>query len=184
MKFFILLSLFFSLTANAITYEGFHQLSEEEKIDYLYGMNPEIVYSVTLKKVTELYLSHEDFLKVEEKLKQVVHSLENYEPGFDTDVYDDDYYATVGNVEANADLYFSEDHKFLGGRILYWQKGCSHFGDDNEPTGEVPVSHYPSYEEAHANNCFDNDVSWSGASIFDENFKELMSDDYMEWTGH
>lgn len=178
MKLLTCLGLFISLSVYSVTYEDFSKFSNEEKIEYFDYNDSQIVYSQSLKKISRQNVTPEIFSFIENDFLAALESLKTYESEFDTEVHNY-HYAIVGMMDEEVEFFFSEDNKFLGGRINYFQRGCSHEDEVEEMT-----YYYESYEEAHLDNCFDNDVSWSGDTTFDENLIELTNSDYMEWTGH
>ncbi len=97
------------------------------------------------------------------------------------EVYDD-IYGQIGSPTFELDFYFSKDKKILGSQLRITQRGCSHLDAEGELTEQT--THYETEKEANKNGCFDNDVSWTGWSIRDENAKEIYTNGYMEWTGH
>jgi hypothetical protein len=176
MKTSLILALaFFTSQATAITLNEWQQLSPLEKIEYMDG-NPSVEIHLNDTKVERNH-ARIDQANIEATMVQ----LRAFEPGFNIEV-EDDYYATIGAHKITADLYYSDDHQFLGANIYYKQYGCSHFDQNGEFIDQA--GHYANTTEAEANGCTDNDVSWVGSSIIDEQMQELSNSDYMEWSGY
>ena len=95
---------------------------------------------------------------------------------------DDSYYGIIGEITKAARVYFSKEGRFIGATVNYFISGCNHF----DKSGEVIEKHarYKDHEEALANQCVDNDVSWSAESYVDENFQEIEHSGQMEWSGY
>lgn len=173
------LLLLFSTQAYSVTFKEWQNLSKEQKAEYLYNSygSAQIEIDLDQKKIIKNTFAPADQRKLAKTVYDLTRNFLKYEPGFDTDV-EDDMYATVGKLRTRIELFFSKDQRFIGARVDYFQAGCSPENDDFE------TYHYETIKEAEADNCFDNDVSWSGDSFTDENLNEISSSDYMEWTGH
>ncbi|MFY7993245.1 MAG: hypothetical protein ACOVP4_08140 [Bacteriovoracaceae bacterium] len=181
MKFIFLSLITFSLSSEAITYSEWKKLTQEDQTTYLSDESGDVEIDLDSKKVTRTTLSSQRMAKLKTKINSLIKKLSGYQTEFDTEVHDD-YYTKVGGVQTSVSLYFSIDNKFLGANISYFQQGCSQKDENGEYTEEG--GYYTDLQEAEKNDCVDNDVSWSGNSVADENLKELAHSDYMEWTGH
>jgi hypothetical protein len=172
---FLLTFGFLSNNALGITLEAWKNMKPEEKIEYMNS-----TYSAEVQINQKQIMSNPG--KIESKtLNRYMELLANYEAGFDIDV-EDDYYATVGAHKITATLLFSDEQEFLATTIYYIQTGCSHFDQNGEYIDQG--GHYATLSEAESNGCTDNDVSWAGFSMLDENLQELTNSDYMQWSGH
>ncbi len=165
----------------AVTLEGWKSYSAEQKINYMSDNLSDIDILLQSGTITHSRLNSARLEIAKTKIGDIYKNLTYFETNLNTEVYDD-MYATVGNLQVSADLYFSEDNHFLGSQIQYFQSGCSHIDDSDEYI--EGAGNYKDFEEAEKNNCHDNDVSWSGYSTTDQLFKELQHSDYMEWSGH
>lgn len=181
MKFILLSLLTFSLSAEAITYTDWKKLTLDDQIDYLSDHSGDIEIDLDSKKITRTTLPTQRMTKLKSKINSLIKKLSGYQTELYTEV-EDDYHAQVGNLQVSASLYFSDDNKFLGVNVFYFQQGCSHQDENGDYTEEG--GYYTDLQEAEKNNCFDNDVSWSGNSVANESLKELSHSDYMEWSGH
>jgi hypothetical protein len=182
MKTIFLFILCFSLQSHAITFKEWQSFKSEEKVEFLGNNNPQVVLELDSKKVTYSDMTDIRFSTLKDSIFQTIPKLLVYESELYTDIHDDDFYATVGGLSKTASLYFSDDNVFMGANVTVVQSGCSHMDEDDEYYEQG--GSYSTIEEAEANHCFDNDVSWSGSSSVDEVFTEIYSDDYLEWTGH
>ena len=170
-----------SLHSLAITFSEWKALSKDQKIDYLASNNSDLRYSITGQKIVESRMDKERRAALSPKFKAHFIKLNEYQSDLNTEVEDYNY-GKVGPLEITAGLFYSEDNKLLGADFHFFQGGCSH--QDAKGEFEENGEYYNNIKEAKLHNCFDNDVSWSGFSYMDYNFKELEHSEYMEWSGH
>lgn len=179
-KYLFLLSIV-SLQCFGVTLSEWKKYKKSEKINYISGNLGDIEISLDDGSIKGSRLSLPRLEIVKKNIEVIYKNLLLFETDLDTDV-EDEYYGLVGDLQKSAELFFSEDNHFLGAQIKYFQLGCSHL-DENDEYFEAG-GHYKDISEAEKNNCFEEDVSWTGYSIIDQQFKELEYSDYMEWTGH
>lgn len=176
---YLALGLLFTSNAFSITFKEWTALSVEKKVEYIEDNSSQASYDD--KKWSYRTTSPSLLRAIKKDQNRLVKEFASYR----TEAYlevEDDNYALVGDVEVSSDVYYSEDNKLIAVSFHYAQRGCSHQDDNGDYTEESGF--YMDYTEAHKNNCFDNDVSWSGFSFADSKFKELSHSDYMEWSGH
>lgn len=177
---FIIIGLLFTTNVFSITYKEWVALSREDKVEYLDSNFPQASYAQNKWSYRTTLAPLLTAIKHDQK--SLIKRFSDYKTEASLEV-EDDFYALVGEIEVSSDLYYSDDYKLLAVTFHYLQRGCSH--EDEESGDFIEQSgHYKDYTEAHKNNCFDTDVSWSAFSYADANFIELSHSDYMEWSGH
>ena len=89
---------------------------------------------------------------------------------------EDDYHATVGDVEITLSMILLPDGTPIGGEIRYFQNGCD-MPDESSP-------HFDTEDDAEAAGCDFSDVSWSNYGYFDYDLSAFSYEGYMSWSGY
>jgi hypothetical protein len=164
---FLLMAIFSINTLSAVTIEEWEKYSKEQKIEHIEN-------EVDWKDIAE-----KDIINQTEDIQDYVATL--VETEMDLEIYDD-VHPKIGPMKRSFSFVRSEEGIIIGAMEYFSQQGCSKHdenGDFSEANG-----YYETEAEANDDECFDNDVSWSGHVFRDELGIELANSDYMEWTGH